>query len=171
MLYITASSSSKHVETAVEGPGERKLKGPAERRAGRLLRADPLVHVWWEREFHGKCLVGNRRKSPWEELKDLKSEKKERERGSRRGKDFLPHIFQHSHPEENIVTAPHHQTINTLEIQHFIICSSHKHRTFLSQEKHKDTTSNDEIVYKPVYTLYLWDLFRKLGKNETLRLM
>lgn len=38
MLYITASSSSKQVETAVEGPGERKLKGPAERRAGRLMR-------------------------------------------------------------------------------------------------------------------------------------
>lgn len=80
MLYITASSSSKHMETAVEGPEERKLKGPVERRAGRLMMADPLVHIWWEREFYRKCFVGNRRNSLREEIKDLKSEKKERER-------------------------------------------------------------------------------------------
>lgn len=45
LLSLTASPFSEHVEMAVEGPGERRLRGLAERKADRLMTADPLPHV------------------------------------------------------------------------------------------------------------------------------
>lgn len=47
MLYITASSSSKHVETAVEGPGE-EAERPSRKESWQAI----------EGRSSGTCLVG-----------------------------------------------------------------------------------------------------------------